>query len=214
MKPKIICIGFEKTGTTSLEQALTILGYRVRGNYPRALLPAATANKKKLLKILEGYDAMSDKPWFMIYRELDQLFPGSTFILTVREEESWYRSVSRHLGSLRTAHHEWIYGKGKGVPRDNKENAIKVFSQHNREVKEYFSNRPEDLLVLNLAEDNNWEKLCQHVDKPIPAIPFPHLMKGANNIQTEQSLSKQFKYIRRKIKNYFLIRYMNMKGLL
>ena len=31
MKAKVFCIGFHKTGTTSLERALEMLGYRVTG---------------------------------------------------------------------------------------------------------------------------------------------------------------------------------------
>ena len=31
MKTKVFCIGFHKTGTTSLETALTKLGYKVTG---------------------------------------------------------------------------------------------------------------------------------------------------------------------------------------
>ena len=33
MKSKVFCIGFHKTGTTSLELALIKLGYRVTGSF-------------------------------------------------------------------------------------------------------------------------------------------------------------------------------------
>lgn len=33
MKSKVFCIGFHKTGTTSLELALIRLGYRVTGSF-------------------------------------------------------------------------------------------------------------------------------------------------------------------------------------
>ena len=33
MQPKVFCIGFHKTGTTSLELALRKLGYRVTGSF-------------------------------------------------------------------------------------------------------------------------------------------------------------------------------------
>ena len=35
--PKVFCIGFQKTGTTSLESALKILGYRVKSVFGREL---------------------------------------------------------------------------------------------------------------------------------------------------------------------------------
>ena len=38
----------------------------------------------------------------------------------------------------------------------------------------YFRNRPADLLVINIAEGEGFEKLAPFLSRPIPAEPFPH----------------------------------------
>lgn len=212
MKEKIICIGFMKTGTTSLRKALNILGYTVKENSPGALLPILKGNYEKVFSIARNYDALADKPWFMIYKELDREFPGSKFILTIRDNESWYQSVSRHLGELRTAQHEWIYGRGKGLPKEHKENALKVYSAHNKNVTDYFRDRPGDLLILDLSKDDNWKKLCEFLGREIPVEQFPHLMKGADFKGYKKSFIKRFKLFRRRLRNHLLIKYIDLKG--
>ncbi|MDA3821118.1 MAG: hypothetical protein PF450_00700, partial [Bacteroidales bacterium] len=152
MNGKIIGVGFQKTGTSTLREALKILGYSVKDTTPRALIPILRGNYKKVLRILKNYDALEDTPWYKIYKELDELIPGSKFILTIRDEESWYTSVSKHIGDLRAAHHEWIYGRGKGLPKDDKDNTVAVYRNHTIEVIEYFKERPEDFLILDFTQ--------------------------------------------------------------
>lgn len=89
MQGKIIGVGFQKTGTSSLREALKILGFRVKDTTSRALIPILKGDYQKLLSLLEGYDAAEDTPWYMIYKELDELIPNSKFILTLRDEQSW-----------------------------------------------------------------------------------------------------------------------------
>lgn len=105
----IIGVGFQKTGTSTLREALTILGYRVKDTSHRIIIPILKGDYNFILKRLKNFDAVEDTPWFMIYKELDQLIPNCKFVLTLRDEESWYKSVAKHIGGLRNADHEWIY---------------------------------------------------------------------------------------------------------
>lgn len=162
--------------------------------------------------MIAPYDALEDTPWYMIYRELDQRLPGSKFILTIRDEDSWYRSVSRHIGDLRSAHHEWIYGRGKGLPKDDRDNTIRVYRNHNREVLEYFEDRPNDLLVLDFTKGDGWEKLCAFLEKPIPAVPFPHYNKVNHEAPPARPFWKRAKRFRRRIKQHLIIRYIDWMG--
>lgn len=50
----------------------------------------------------------------------------------------------------------------------------KFYDQHIEKVKDYFKNRHQDLLVIDICEGEGWEKLCPFVGKPIPDVPFPH----------------------------------------
>ena len=38
---------------------------------------------------------------------------------------------------------------------------------------EYFKNRPQDFLNLDIIGGEGWEKLCEFLGKPIPDVPFP-----------------------------------------
>jgi hypothetical protein len=206
----IIGVGFQKTGTSSLREALKILDYRVKDTTERALIPILKGNYKKILRMLKNFDAVEDTPWFIIYKELDQLIPNSKFILTIRDEESWFNSVSRHIGELRTANHEYIYGKGKGLPNEDKKHTIEVYNKHNTEVIEYFRNRPDDLLILDFTKGDEWEKLCAFLNKDIPDTPFPHY----NNSQKSQWVKmNRFKLFRKRVKNNIKIKYLDIMGL-
>lgn len=209
-KAFIIGVGFQKTGTSSLREALKILDYRVKDTTKRALIPILRGNYNKIIRMLKNYDAVEDTPWYIIYKELDELIPNSKFILTIRDEESWYKSVNRHIGDIRTADHEYIYGKGKGLPKDDKKHTIGVYNKHNSEVVEYFKNRPEDLLILDFTKGDGWEKLCHFLDKDIPNIPFPHYNKASYDQPVK---IKKFKFLRKIIKNKLRMKYIDVMGL-
>lgn len=178
MNPKIFCIGFHKTGTTSLAEALRKLGYRVTG--PNGVHnPHISENVLAVAaRAVERFDAFQDNPWPVIYRALDQRYPGSKFILTLREPKSWIRSQVQHFGRRDTEMRKWIYGVGH--PEGNEELYLKRYATHNREVFEYFKDRPDDLLVMDLAKGDGWEKLCPFLGKPVPTEPFPHANKAAD----------------------------------
>ena len=97
-RPKVFCVGFHKTGTKSLGAALATLGYRVAG--PRGTLdPQIATNALPLaLRLAGDFDAFQDNPWPILFKELDAAFPGSRFILTLREPAAWIASVVRHFG--------------------------------------------------------------------------------------------------------------------
>ena len=140
-KAFVLGVGFQKTGTSTLRESLKILGYKVKDTSLRALIPILNGNDKKLLELLDGFDAAEDTPWYIIYKKLDELIPNTKFVLTIREEESWYLSVKKHIGKLRSAEHEWVYGRHKGLPKDDKENTLNVYNTHNTGVIEYFKDR-------------------------------------------------------------------------
>ena len=207
----IIGVGFQKTGTSSLREALKALDFRVKDTTTRALIPILKKDYTRILRMLENYDAVEDTPWYMIYKELDKLIPNSKFILTIRDEESWYSSVKKHIGDLRSANHEWIYGRGKGLPKDDKQNTIDVYNRHNKEVIKYFENRPNDLLVLDFTKGDGWKKICSFLNKQIPHIPFPHCNKTPRK-KGQNEMSK-FRFWRKQIKNHIRIRYIDALGL-
>lgn len=176
--PKVFGIGFHKTGTTSLREALTTLGYSVAG--PNGLEdPDIARNAHDLaFKLAERFDAFQDNPWPLLYRELDERYPGSKFILTLRPSDAWIESQVRYFGEEASPMREWIYGAG--CPKGNEAVYVARYEQHNREALDYFSRRPEDVLVLTLSEGDGWDKLCAFLGKDIPNAPFPHSNRAAD----------------------------------
>lgn len=173
---KVFCIGFQKTGTTSLGEALGMLGYSVTG--PNFLTNQDLENQVYNLAftMAEKHDAFQDNPWPLLYKEMDQKFPGSKFILTTRPLDEWIDSVVRHFGTRETAMRRWIYGSG--CPQGNEDRYTERYELHNREVLEYFRDRPEDLLVFNVTAGDSWDKLCPFLDRDIPDTDFPHSNKA------------------------------------
>ncbi len=168
---KVFGIGFHKTGTKSLQGALQILGYRVTG--PNGVHDPDIARKVHEMSaaLSDQYDAFADNPWPLLYREMDARHPGSKFILTVRPTADWIRSMVGFFGAHASPMREWIYGVGH--PQGHEDVYTTRYEAHNAAVRTYFSDRPGDLLVIDLSEGGNWEKLCPFLGKPVPAQPFP-----------------------------------------
>ena len=188
MKAKVFCIGSHKTGTTSLEVALKKLGYKVRGSFGTKDPAIASKVHEMAYAMVEQYDAFEDNPWPILYRELDARFPGSKFILTRRPADAWIRSMVRDFASTATPMRRWIYGEDAGCPEGNEEIYITRYERHNREVLEYFADRPDDLLVFEMPKGDGWDKLCPFLGHDIPDEPFPHANKASWS---------------RKVKNFF-----------
>lgn len=165
---KIFCIGLNKTATTTLHEALTILGFRsLHWKATPDDEPADNAVFRAqeeglpLLTYVAGYDAYSDI-WPIIHNFdlLDEQYPGSRFILTTRDPKAWLESrirhVERHDPEIALDPDEWR----------------RTFERHHRRVEEYFTGRS-DLLVVDIPRDPTWENLCEFLDRPVPDVPFP-----------------------------------------
>ncbi|WP_159079887.1 sulfotransferase [Methyloceanibacter sp. wino2] len=95
---KIFCIGYNKTGTTSLEAVLKGLGFRMpdQAFQERLASHVLVSGKYDVLRgLVEHYDAFQDLPFSQenAYVALDAMFPDSKFILTIRDPDSWFESL-------------------------------------------------------------------------------------------------------------------------
>jgi hypothetical protein len=163
---KIFGVGFQKTGTSSLNEALALLGYRACGglrlNHPKGVTVEPPFTNEKVMavarkRVAEG-DAHNDNPWPLLYRELDAEFPGSKFILTVRDIDRWTDSVVRHFGDKPSDVMQWIYGVSHA--KGNEARFREVYTAHNQAVRAYFANRPNDFLEMDIEKGDGWNKLC------------------------------------------------------
>lgn len=174
---KIFCIGFHKTGTTSLGKALKILGYKVKGPFGVYDKDIGKNALQKAKSYVSKFDAFQDNPWSIIYKELDEAFSKSKFILSIRDSNSWIKSQINYFGTAETEMRKWIYGFGSPVNHENI--YIDRYENHNKSVLNHFKNRPDDILVMNLDHDFNWSTLCGFLNiSDIPDSPFPYLNKS------------------------------------
>ena len=95
---KCFCVGFNKTGTTTLERVLRTYGYRMPSIEEQELRFTKNFNKTKyseFVRFADQFDAFQDLPFSqeLAFVVADALFPDSKFILTERDPESWFNSM-------------------------------------------------------------------------------------------------------------------------
>lgn len=95
---KIFCIGYNKTGTTTLETVLKLYGYSVpnqQDQTARLTKSMLEADYTDFSSFCERYDAFQDLPFSQAstYVAADALFPNSKFILTERDSNQWFKSM-------------------------------------------------------------------------------------------------------------------------
>jgi hypothetical protein len=173
---KILGIGLGRTGTRSLYKALQILGYKAKHS-PEIFLDADGELHVNPSDI-EQYDALTDNAVVLIYKKLDQQYPGSKFILTIREMDSWLASVENNSRAMAPwwadkPHVPALHRTLFGTETFDRKKYADAYRHHESEVREYFSGRETDLLILDICSGEGWEKLCPFLGKPIPTVPFP-----------------------------------------
>jgi hypothetical protein len=162
---KIFGIGLTRTGTTSLTEALKMLGY-------------SAVHCPMSYEEIDKHESSTDTAVAARFEFLDLLYPGSKFILTIRDLDSWIESASSLIRSdkdpiwkLETRSKLW------GSLVFDRENFIEGYHKHHSKVLHHFRNRPNDFLILDLKATEKFEKLCSFLDKPIPSNDYPHLNK-------------------------------------
>ncbi len=152
----------------------------------------------------ENYDSFDDGPWgsYDFYKKLDQRFPGSKFILTTRDWDSWVKSHEKHFSALNLYKKPYLIWKRR-YSETEKAKLITGHQERYKGIFEYFSNRPEDLLVINVCNGDGWEKLCPFLDVPIQQGPFPRAnMTASHNRTTLDIWKKIIKQTIRELKTY------------
>ena len=197
---KIICVGQPKTGTKTLKHIFQQLGKKVNDD-PLCRLKYTgndfiQINNNILIdtnnffnnidyldKNLKMFDFFHDIPYSFNYELIDKKYPNSKFILTIRDEEEWFKSLFhyQHIPGASTKkilnviyHHEIIF-------IEHKEEVIKLYRKYNNDVITYFKNTPEKLLIINLCDKSKNEteiiqKICRFTKlNTNNKFVFPHV---------------------------------------
>lgn len=150
----------------------------------------------------DDVDAVVDLPAALFYRELMAAYPGAHVILTVRDIDSWWRSIAFHFNTANpipehprllhrlsakfglpwreSAHDVFrrnLRNHAYGTPVAREFLYKRRFAQHNRAV---VAETPrERLLVMDIPAGDGWDKLCPFLGVQPPDMPFPHFAGSA-----------------------------------
>lgn len=198
---KYFCIGRNKTGTTSLKEAFISLGFIVGDQREAELLFDKyyfQDNYSPIIEYSKTAEVFQDVPFSYpeTYKYIDAAFPNSKFILTIRDDpEQWYNSITKFhakkfgkngriptVEDLKNAEYVFkgfMYNTIRGHKTSdndpyNKKIMINHYKRHNEDIIEYFKNRPEDLLVLNLSKKGSYTKFIDflNIDSPFNSFPW------------------------------------------
>ncbi len=170
IKPvKVFQIGFSKCGTTTLAKFFNMNGvsavHQDYGNLPKSIYD----NYRKGLSLISPrYDkyhvytdmeVMGEVPQLnigmMLFKELDKQYPGSKFILNTRNKMAWLKSKSLHrTGSNKSSLLELTAQLLNISQAEVLAKWSAEWDAHHIAVIEYFKNRPNDLLVFDIEQDN------------------------------------------------------------
>ena len=124
---------------------------------------------------IDAHDAFEDFPWTVLYKVVDQAYPGSRFILTHRQEDRWIRSMVSYNGIWPDPSRRFLMGYS--VPGGYEEEHRRWYRAHNQAVRDHFADRPQALLEFNVEAGAGWQELADFLDCGTPDMPFPHFKR-------------------------------------
>jgi hypothetical protein len=164
---KVFCIGYNKTGTTTLGKSLEMLGYR-NSSFNKKVWRKYYKNNEieKILLYTSKFDSFDDLPWLKedMIPVLDKKFPGSKFIYLERDEVSWKKSFN-----------DWTFNMTGKYP--NIEEGWQDYLKHQKFVLDYFKERKSDFIVINVKDENGLKKTADFLGKTTIQNHFPHFNK-------------------------------------
>ena len=213
MSLQFIGAGLGRTGTLSLKLALERLGVgrcyhamelaaNLRQDLPQ--WESAIDGRPDWDRIFAGYAATTDYPGCCFWMELAARYPHAKVILTVRDPDAWFDSVSatifsgsNNLPSLfgsRGQRLSQFLRRDLGARLGERAFMTDYFRRWNRAVITHIP--APRLLVLDTDSESSWERLCAFLALPVPAFPYPRVhMRGASVPQrplpTEPALIEQ-----------------------
>nr|XP_002122744.1 uncharacterized protein LOC100181848 [Ciona intestinalis] len=204
---KVIMAGLPKTGTKTMHAAFDIIGYSVYDIMEHFWLHGDQWNKfwsgkgtiADLEEMYKDVDTCVDGPIFYYWEELLQAFPDAKIILTIRDEDQWWKSMQKQVENMQsnkmfsammtlspTGHRYLRFVRRMmmvefgsmfdlhdiihGKNVMNEMICRRTFRQSNLYVMQ---KAPKTNLLVYKVSDG-WEPLCKFLDVPVPNVPFPH----------------------------------------
>lgn len=190
MALEVIAAGLGRNATFSMKFALEALGFGpchhmsevfANGRKQVPLWIEAGNGRPDWDAIFDGFRSCSDYPSASYWRELTAYYPDAKVVLTTRDPDSWFDSVSetifseRMQGSLRGSPVETMMDRVifDHIGGDIADRAFLTdwYVRRNREV---IDTLPAERL-LHFHPKDGWEPLCAFLGVPVPDLPFPRV---------------------------------------
>jgi hypothetical protein len=191
---QVIGAGFGRTGTASLRDAVERLGFgpcdHMRENFlhpeqfrlwEAALRRTDAGEPIDWRPLLGNYRSIVDWPGAYFWRELTSAHPHARVILSLRDPERWYDSITATIFPF--LHHLAATGD-ESLPGDvivdrtfthrtsDRAHCMAVYAAHNQAVRDAIP--PDRLLIFDAKE--GWEPLCAFLGVLVPeGEAFPHV---------------------------------------
>lgn len=196
---KVFGVGLPKTGTTSLEKAHEMLGYRVcRGHFKNnhtgyLIAVAVNGDDVEIIRFTALFDAFFDVPWggTGLYRALFNHQPDARFILSKRDPDDWAQSLlamaartalpapDLMTGVYKAGAYAFVYWLrnivGIGQLEGSERELADYCRKYNDETLSFLISQGADHLIFDVTDGDDWHRLCTFLEKPIPDSPFPKL---------------------------------------
>ncbi|KUM25095.1 hypothetical protein AU467_27370 [Mesorhizobium loti] len=186
MTIRVIGTGFGRTGTDSMREALTMLGFgpchhmsevsahEEQKRLWRALAKGAAPDWNRLFA---GYKSCVDWPSAHYWRQLIEAYPQARVILTWRSPESWWESFAKTIlpaiADSRDQESLGISLVSKQVFDGRPHDRAHVLAIYEANVEAVLNTVPAERLLIHKLGDG-WEPLCAHLGVPVPAEPYPN----------------------------------------
>jgi hypothetical protein len=161
-KLRVLCVGFQKTGTSSFGVAMRHLGYRHYGYNRDLAWILQEGDVESCLEFASHFNSLDDLPWstpefVAAYR---RRFPAARYVMLERDETTWLRSYFGYFGDRYTP-----------------EEALRRFRDHQSRILDLLVG-VEHLLRMDICAGEGYEKLCPFLGIPVPDTPFPFENRG------------------------------------
>ena len=195
--PMIFSIGLPKTGTSSIATNLMAMGLRGMPFFGRPVEIEMMYGAKKAGT--KAWDFANGMPFWHRFEQFDRDFPGSLFILTVREGtfDQWFESYQQeramqkankqYYPDLWTDWYDEYRVEALGSSELNRDKCEAVWANHNNKVLRHFMERPDQLLLMDVIGGQKYETLCPFIGvEPPQAMPWLHANRRLQPGQTKR----------------------------
>jgi hypothetical protein len=190
MALEVIAAGLGRNATFSMKFALEALGFGpchhmsevfagARRQVP--LWIAASQGQADWDAIFAGFRSCSDYPSASYWRELADVYPQAKVVLTTRDPDSWFDSVSETIFAPR------MLDSLKGSPVEVMMNGV-IFDHFEGDITDrafmtdWYVKRNQQVIdslpserLLQYHPKMGWEPLCTFLGVKVPDLPFPRV---------------------------------------